>query len=378
MKIAFISTLSADVWGGSEELWAAAARAAIAGGHQGVASVVKWPQIPNRIAELESLGVEILRYTPLNLRAGRIRHRLGLRPFAPLARRDYDALCITQSGSHDLAFTYKISEIEKLTRGYRIPYVLICQLTIDWGFLAPEVRARATEIMQRAASVCFVSRHNLVTTQRHLARDIPNGHVVRNPVNLASTDPVPWPTGSRTIFCSAARLDSLHKGQDVLLAALAEPQWRDRDWELWLCGRGPDQAYLEQLVKYYDLGQRVIFRGQISDIRKLWESAHLLVMPSRYEGTPLALVEAMLCGRPAVVTDVGGNSEWISEGENGFIAPAAIPKYFSQALERAWRARDQWQEFGRRARETALRLYDPKPGETILKLLTDSAAAGKS
>ena len=40
---------------------------------------------------------------------------------------------------------------------------------------------------------------------------------------------------------------------------------------------------------------------------------HLLVLPSRAEGTPIALVEAMICARPAVVTDVGGNVEWLED-----------------------------------------------------------------
>ena len=52
---------------------------------------------------------------------------------------------------------------------------------------------------------------------------------------------------------------------------------------------------------------------------------------------PLALVEAMLCGRTAVVTDVGGNAEWIEDGETGFVAEAATAKSFGAALkERGW------------------------------------------
>jgi glycosyltransferase involved in cell wall biosynthesis len=376
MKILFISTLTTEPWGGCEELWSQTALAAIAGGHEVMADVVRWNETPPRILELQFAGVEILRYSRLNTRLGRFRHRTGYRPFAPQAKRDFDLLVISQSGTHDFAMWHKIEELRELTKDFRIPYIFICHLTIDWGLVSDFVRSRSIEMIDRAACVCFVSEHNRAATEHHLAHKIPHARIVRNPVNLSSTEPLPWPSNSKAIFCSTARLDTTHKGHDVVLTALAEPQWRERDWELWLCGRGPDQSYLEELVKYYNLSQRVMFRGQISDIRKLWESTHMLVMPSRYEGTPLALVEAMLCGRPGVVTDVGGNTEWIREGESGFVAQAAMPKYFSLALERAWSARERWQEFGGRAREIALKQYDPKPGETLLKILADAATKG--
>ena len=63
--------------------------------------------------------------------------------------------------------------------------------------------------------------------------------------------------------------------------------------------------------------KNVHFRGHVNDIRAIWEQNHLLVLPSRYEGLPLALVEAMWCGRPAVVTDVGGNAELCVGKRNG-------------------------------------------------------------
>ena len=54
----------------------------------------------------------------------------------------------------------------------------------------------------------------------------------------------------------------------------------------------------------------------------IWAEHHALVLPSRFEGMPLVVVEAMLCGRPCIVTDVGGNAELIRDGINGFLAKA--------------------------------------------------------
>jgi glycosyltransferase involved in cell wall biosynthesis len=96
-------------------------------------------------------------------------------------------------------------------------------------------------------------------------------------------------------------------------------------------------------------------------------------MPSRSEGTPLALVEAMICGRPSVVTDVGGNLEWVEEPRNGFIAEAPTVRSFGKALERAWMARDRWPSLGAAAREDALRRLEESRGE-LLDLITAAAA----
>src|SRR5262249_6902903 len=89
-----------------------------------------------------------------------------------------------------------------------------------------------------------------------------------------------------------------------------------------------------------------------------------------------ALVEAMLCGRPAVVTDIGGNAEWVSEPRNGFIAEAPSPSSFGAAMERAWQARESWNEKGLDAHRDALSLQDPEPGRTIVRMLVEACEAG--
>ena len=57
------------------------------------------------------------------------------------------------------------------------------------------------------------------------------------------------------------------------------------------------------------------------------------MLPSRFEGLPLALVEAMLCPRPAVVTNVAGNTEVIEDGETGFVAAAPTAGHLDEAME---------------------------------------------
>jgi glycosyltransferase involved in cell wall biosynthesis len=116
-----------------------------------------------------------------------------------------------------------------------------------------------------------------------------------------------------------------------------------------LFGTGPFEATLQRMASVLQLNN-VHFRGHVSDIKEIWEHNHLLVLPSRYEGLPLALVEAMWCGRPAVVTDVGGNAELCADGITGFVAPAPTPFAWSAALDRAWQRREEWLQLGHAAR----------------------------
>jgi L-malate glycosyltransferase len=87
------------------------------------------------------------------------------------------------------------------------------------------------------------------------------------------------------------------------------------------------------------------------------------------EGMPLAIVEAMICGRPSVVTNVGGISEWIEEEKSGFLARSATTTSIEDTLEKAWQHKERWKEMGLYAHKKAMQLYDPNPGKTLLELI---------
>ena len=96
---------------------------------------------------------------------------------------------------------------------------------------------------------------------------------------------------------------------------------------------------IERLVQRFGLGGRVNLGGYVSRVEDIWAENHALVMPSRFEGLPLAMVEAMLCGRPIVATDVGGHSEIVEDGVSGFLADAPTVASVARALERLWENR---------------------------------------
>ena len=221
-----------------------------------------------------------------------------------------------------------------------------------------------------AKGIFFVSQRNREAAEKAIGSTFPQGSVVRNPVNLDSTDCLPMPAGEKTQFAMVGNLRIVHKGQDLVLEALSAARWREKDWHLNIYGSGEDEQRLREMVDFFRLKNNVTFHGRVSDIRGIWRGNHVLVMPSHMEGMPLAIVEAMLCGRPCVATDVGGATEWIEDGVSGFIAEAATVRSLERALERAWQVKDQWGEIGVRAHERAMTLYDPDAGRTLLDRIT--------
>ena len=203
-----------------------------------------------------------------------------------------------------------------------------------------------------------------------------HGEVVWNPCNVARETPPAWPDHANgwRLAC-VARIELAAKGHDLLFKTLALPEWRARAVEVNLYGAGPDDTVLRRHAEMLQL-KNVKFRGHIRNVRSIWEQNHLLVMPSRFEGLPLALVEAMCCARPAVVTDVGGNAELCIDGVTGFIAPAATLASVSNALERAWERRNDWVVMGKAARSRVEELVPNDPIGLFCERL--KAAIGQS
>jgi len=81
---------------------------------------------------------------------------------------------------------------------------------------------------------------------------------------------------------------------------------------------------------------------------------------------PIALIEAMLCGRTAVATDVGGNMEVLNHLESGFIAEAPTVYSFDKAMKLAWKNKHKWNDMGKIAYESASDLYGKNPGKELL------------
>jgi glycosyltransferase involved in cell wall biosynthesis len=309
--------------------------------------------------------------TGTSVQMNRSRGLPDLHPFHQMVEFNPDVICLSHGGLFDITYGYDL--LRQILIASQKPVVTIVQANTDLVFPSDEQRAVQRDYFTRADRLLFVSRDNLEIATRLMAVSLPRAGVIDNPVNLDDTDPVPWKPDARMKFATVGRLDSWSKGQDLLFTCLAEPEWKKRNWSLALFGTGRHEGYLRDLVSQLQLQERITFEGQVRDVKKIWAEHHMLVLPSRLEGMPLVILEAMACARPSLVTAIGGAADWIDEGVEGFIADAPTIPLLRSALERAWRSRAEWEAMGLRARDRYLRQHDKRPGKTLLGVLKEAA-----
>lgn len=126
------------------------------------------------------------------------------------------------------------------------------------------------------------------------------------------------------------------KGLTYLLDALAltKEELERKKVEMHLIGSGEIEEELKEKCAKLGLGEIVKFRGKVygNELIKEYKSSHLFVLPSLYEGQPLTLLEAWAAKLPVIVTAVGGNKDFVVEGENGYIVPAKDTKVLADTL----------------------------------------------
>jgi glycosyltransferase involved in cell wall biosynthesis len=136
---------------------------------------------------------------------------------------------------------------------------------------------------------------------------------------------------ARIIFVGT--LAQLYKAPDVLIDAVATC-CAETDVQLIVVGSGRHQLELEQRAKARGLGDRVRFRGQLItplDVRAELDRADLFVLPSRQEGLPRAMIEAMARGLPCIGSNVGGIPELLEAEDT--VPPNSVPALASKIMQ---------------------------------------------
>lgn len=132
------------------------------------------------------------------------------------------------------------------------------------------------------------------------------------------------------------------KGVDVLIEAFRMVREKDDNVELIIIGNGPEKLILEQQARNCGIYKKVHFLG-VKDHNKIplyINSANIIVLPSRYEGRPVLILEALACGRPVVASRIGGIPETIVNDKLGILFekenPIALADAIIEALEYSW------------------------------------------
>lgn len=248
-----------------------------------------------------------------------------------------------------------------LPPGLRVPYVVALRGGDVPGFrpydfatyhrlISPLLR----RVWRRAAAVVANSQGLRDLAQRFdptvPIRVIPNGV---DPQRFAPPEKRAWEP-ARLLF--VGRL-VYQKGLDVLLEALAGVP-ASLPWQLTLVGDGPYRPTLETLAAQRGLRERLTFAGwqPPERIPAFYQQANLFVFPSRDEGMPNAVLEAMASGLPVVATRIAGNEELITP-EVGVLVPKDDPAALREAFLRLLPDADTRRRWGAAARRRVIQHF---------------------
>lgn len=162
--------------------------------------------------------------------------------------------------------------------------------------------------------------YNPVSTDRLLnQRSISS---IKNSLGLSSND---------RYLLSAGRLITM-KGHSTLIAAMPRLLERYPNLRLLISGIGPLEDALRGLSLELKVDHAVIFTGFRPDLNDLIFAAEVFVFPSLWEGLGLVAIEAMLVGTPVVATDIEPITEYLTQGQTGWLVPPKDPERLAEAI----------------------------------------------
>jgi glycosyltransferase involved in cell wall biosynthesis len=241
-------------------------------------------------------------------------------------------------------------------------------LTMSWGYdlmrdaECNRLHKQITQVVLQN-STFFISDAR-VTREKAVAYGMNPGHTIVFPwgVDLGRFTPKHWshPDGGKriteqsfTILCTRA-WEPIY-GIDVLARAFVRAAGSRPELSLIQLGGGSQGAHVRQILLNGGVLDRVIFGGQVSqaDLPRWYHRADVYVSPSHIDGSSVSLMEALASGLPCLVSDIPGNREWITEGQNGWLFPDGEVEALAAKLLQALDQREALPELSRAARATA-------------------------
>lgn len=232
------------------------------------------------------------------------------------------------------------------------PLPVVVTLHLRHGVSSGAQRAILRRAYSRVAAAVAVSAEVAAQLEHELG--VPAGRVraIANGVDVHDAPPVHAADGRPLRIGAVGRLDT-QKGFDLLIEAVGRLVAAGRDVELVIGGEGPDEAVLRARAK----GLPVRFAGQV-DVRSFVAGVDVFCLPSRWEGLPFVLLEAMMSGRPGVVTAVGDVPGTVAD--TAVVVPPADVGRLTDALDQLAADPDERQRLGEAAARRARECYSSR------------------
>jgi glycosyltransferase involved in cell wall biosynthesis len=187
---------------------------------------------------------------------------------------------------------------------------------------------------------------------------VPNG-IAPVPVENAERQSVRRASGvgeEDVFFLSVGRL-VYQKAHEYLVAALPGVLENTPNVKVGICGDGVLRTDLELQISSLGLNDNVKLFGMQADVTKFLAAADVFVLPSRWEGLPIALLEAMSAGLPIIATQVEGVDQTVEHGVHGLIVPTESPDALAKAILQLCRDSEMRRRMGAAARRRVMESY---------------------
>lgn len=232
----------------------------------------------------------------------------------------------------------------------RVPVLVFSEQNTDVD--VGELKHRIKQVLSYGSSAVVAASEgvrNFLADEEYIPRD--KIVVIRNAVHVAPYLSVPAPAFTEKFrLISIGRLER-QKGHDILLEALS--RMTQIPWELTLVGDGSLRDDLYDRAVLLRIHDRVRFVGTVLDVAPLLAICDAVVMPSRWEGIGLVIMEGMAAGRPVIASRVGGIPELLEHGKTGLLVPSEDSGALAQALTWVWQHPDGARAIGAGARDYA-------------------------
>ena len=124
-----------------------------------------------------------------------------------------------------------------------------------------------------------------------------------------------------------------------------------------MAGEGPERSKLQALIQQYSLNETFVLQGHLDDMPPFYRSLDLYLNTSVHEGIPMSILEAMAHSLPVVAPDVGGISEIVDNGEDGYLIDIRDPKAFAEKCFLLYKNKQLRRKMARAAREKIVRSF---------------------
>jgi len=166
------------------------------------------------------------------------------------------------------------------------------------------------------------------------------------------------------------------KNHEALVQAAAILKKRGCNARIRCCGDGPLMEDMQSQVQAAGLSGQIVFEGVCDDILDRMARADIFLLPSKWEGMPMTVIEAMGTGLPIVASRVGGVPDMVTDGESGLLIPPTA-EALAQAIERLVKDEALRERLGTQARQEARRFSIEAMAqgyEALYARLTEGAA----